>query len=50
MNGYGRATLRDLGTFPVTISVMGSEPLAGRNLIRHFMVTLDHRERLIVEP
>jgi predicted aspartyl protease len=46
----GRATLRDLGTIPVTISVMGSEPLVGRNLIRHFMVTLDHGERLAVEP
>lgn len=39
-----------LGPFDVVITVLGDEPLVGRNLISHFTVILDHGAKVVVEP
>jgi predicted aspartyl protease len=46
----GRVALEGLGTVPVSMSIIGTEPLVGLNLAKRFAVTLDHGERVIVEP
>jgi predicted aspartyl protease len=35
---------------PVVVAAVGSMLMIGRRLIRHFAVTLDHGQRVIVEP
>ncbi|MGH2585846.1 MAG: hypothetical protein ACRDJE_13115 [Dehalococcoidia bacterium] len=32
------------------VTVLGDEPIVGLALVRHFLVTLDHGRRVIVEP
>ncbi len=34
----------------VAITILGDEILAGRDLIAHFRIVLDHGRRLVVEP
>lgn len=46
----GSVRFSSLGPFPVPIIALGSEPLIGRALLRHVTITLDHGERVIVEP
>jgi predicted aspartyl protease len=38
-----------LGPFPALVTVLGDEPLIGRESATHFTITLDHGERVIVE-
>jgi hypothetical protein len=38
-----------LGPFPALVTVLGDEPLIGREIVAHFTITLDHGERVIVE-
>lgn len=35
---------------PVFVASVGSVPMIGRRLIRHFAITLDHGLRVVVEP
>ena len=35
---------------PTFVAAVGSVPMIGRRLIRHFAVTLDHGRRVVVEP
>jgi predicted aspartyl protease len=46
----GFASLESLGTFPALITIVAAEPLIGRALTDLFAITLDHGQRLIVEP
>ena len=39
-----------LGSFPVTVTVLGDEILVGLELISHFAITLDHGQQVIVSP
>jgi predicted aspartyl protease len=47
---YGTASVGDLGPFRVLVSMLGNEPIVGVGFIRNFVVTLDHGQRVIVEP
>lgn len=38
------------GSHTVLISVLGDEPIAGRGLTDRFRLTLDHGERIVLEP
>ena len=38
-----------LGSYPVLVSALGDEPLIGCGVAKHFTITLDHAERVIVE-
>lgn len=40
----------DHKSFPVTVVVMGDEPLVGRGLTDRFLLTLDHGRRVVLEP
>jgi Predicted aspartyl protease len=42
------AELGDMGEYPAIISVLGTEPLIGRNFARHFHITLDHGRQVII--
>ena len=44
------AELGDAGVYAVIISVLGNEPIIGRNLARHFRITLDHGRHVIIRP
>jgi predicted aspartyl protease len=44
------AKLGDSGEYPALISVLGKEAIIGRNLARHFHITLDHGRALIIHP
>jgi hypothetical protein len=44
------AKLGDAGLYPAIISVLGTEPIIGRNLARHFRITLDHGRQVIIRP
>jgi predicted aspartyl protease len=46
----GTAGLAGLGSFPVLVIALGDEPIVGRGLTDRFRVTLDHGQRVIVEP
>ena len=46
----GTAELGQLGSFPVEIAALGDECLMGRELADQFTITLDHGQRIIVEP
>ena len=42
-----------IGSFPaipVLITLLGDDPLVGREIATHFIITLDHGQRVIVEP
>ena len=47
---YGTAAVGDLGPFRALVSMLGDEPIVGVGFIRNFAVTLDHGQRVIVEP
>ncbi len=34
----------------IHITAMGDEPIIGRGIISQFTVTLDHGQRIVVEP
>jgi predicted aspartyl protease len=42
------AELGDAGLYAAIISVLGHEPIMGRNLARHFHITLDHGKRVMI--
>jgi predicted aspartyl protease len=42
------AELGDRGEYPAIISVLGTEAIIGRNLARHFHITLDHGRQVII--
>jgi predicted aspartyl protease len=44
------AKLGDMGEHAAIISVLGSEAIIGRNLLRRFRITLDHGVQVIVRP
>lgn len=44
------AELGDAGLYPAIISVLGNEPIIGRNLARRFWITLDHGRQVIIRP
>jgi predicted aspartyl protease len=44
------AELGDAGVYAAIISVLGHEPILGRNLARHFQITLDHGSRVTIRP
>jgi predicted aspartyl protease len=44
------ATLQGIGSIGVAVSVLGDEPLIGRGVLDHFLVTFDHGRRIILEP
>ena len=44
------AELGDAGVYAAIISVLGTEPIIGRNLARHFHITLDHGRQVIIRP
>ena len=48
----GSVTIGDFHTlpFPISVTIMGDEPIIGVQVIRHFSVILDHGRRVIVEP
>ena len=48
----GSVTIGDFPTllYPISITIMGDEPIIGVEVIRHFSVILDHGRRVIVEP
>ena len=35
---------------PVVVTAIGDVPMIGRGLVQHFRITLDHGERVVVEP
>ena len=44
------AELGDAGIYAAIISVLGTEVIIGRNLARHFHITLDHGRKVIIRP
>jgi hypothetical protein len=46
----GTAQLGGFPSFPVFVTVLGSEMLVGRAVSDRFRVILDHGQQLIVEP
>jgi predicted aspartyl protease len=44
------AELGDVGEHTAIISVLGTEAILGRNLARHFHITLDHGKEVRVRP
>ena len=44
------AELGDAGFYAAIISVLGTEAIIGRNLVRHFHIALDHGRQVIVRP
>jgi predicted aspartyl protease len=44
------AELGDAGFYTAIVSVLGNEPIIGRNLARRFRITLDHGKRVIIQP
>jgi predicted aspartyl protease len=44
------AKLGDVGEHAAIISVLGTEAIIGRNLARHFRITLNHGVEVIVRP
>lgn len=46
----GEVRLRQAGPFPVFILALGDEPTVGRRITDRFRLTLDHGERVILEP
>ncbi|MGD9891508.1 MAG: hypothetical protein AB7R89_10960 [Dehalococcoidia bacterium] len=47
---FGTARIGEWEIADVMVYVLGDVPLVGTNRIRHFIVTLDHGRRVIVEP
>ena len=46
----GLARISSLATFPVLVTALGNEPLIGRGVSDRYRITLDHGQRVIVEP
>lgn len=46
----GTVRLGDFPPFPALVIALGEEPILGRQVTDRFRVTLDHGERLTVEP
>jgi predicted aspartyl protease len=46
----GTVHVGDLGSVPALITALGDEPLVGRGVIDRFRLTLDHGERVVIEP
>ena len=46
----GVVRLGRLDPIAVVVTVLGDEPIVGRNLTNHFTIILDHGQRVIVEP
>ena len=46
----GTIRIGALGPFPALVTVLGDEPLMGREIAARFTITLDHGERVTVEP
>jgi len=46
----GNIEIGTLGSFPATILVLGREVLVGRRFTDRFAITLDHGQKVIVEP
>ena len=46
----GTITIGPFGPFEAVITVLGDEPIVGRNLTNHFSILLDHGQRVIVQP
>ena len=44
------AELGDAGFYAAIISVLGTEAIIGRNLVRHFHIALDHGRQVIIRP
>jgi predicted aspartyl protease len=44
------ANLGERGEYAAIISVLGTEAIIGRNLARHFHITLDHGRQVIIHP
>jgi predicted aspartyl protease len=44
------AELGDAGEHAAIISVLGTEAIIGRNLLRRFRITLDHGRQVIIRP
>ena len=47
-----RATFQigDFGSFPVAVTALGEEILVGLEVISRFAVTLDHGQRVVINP
>jgi predicted aspartyl protease len=46
----GTIHVGNLGSVPAIITILGDEPLVGRSIIERFRITLDHGQRVLVEP
>jgi predicted aspartyl protease len=44
----GRVRFGDLGSVPVVITVLGDEPIIGRQVTDLFLLTLDHGRQIIL--
>jgi predicted aspartyl protease len=44
------ADLGEVGEYAAIIGVLGTEAIIGRNLARHFRITLDHGRQVIIRP
>jgi hypothetical protein len=47
---WGIAEVGEFAVFPVTVIALGGEFIVGRGVSDRFAVTLDHGQRLIIEP
>ena len=47
---YAAVTIGSVRFTNAIVTTVGDKPLIGRNLLRHFVVTLDHGRRVLVEP
>ena len=46
----GSVTLGSKKLDNIAVLIMGDEPMIGQQVIKHFKVTLDHGQKVIVEP
>src|SRR5262249_2247247 len=47
---YGTVTVGTFTPRPADIAGIGDEPLVGRGVSDHYRITLDHGERVLIEP
>ena len=47
---FGTAQIGTLPRFAVLVTALGAEPLVGRGVSDRFSITLDHGQRVIIEP
>ena len=47
---FGTVHLAEVGSVDALITALGDEPIVGRGVTDHFRLTLDHGQRVIVDP